>query len=172
MDHHEQVNRPIDIDLVAPMPQAVNNVKWLILILIFGVIGLAVWYVSGPMTAMAGWHDNFDDAINDAAQKKKPVFVLFTAGWCPPCRQLKSSTLKHAEVYPRLNGDFVCLVVDLTDRHSPNNEHAETFGVEGIPTMIVFDISGNEVDRQSGSLAPDEFLMWLDAVEAQALRGR
>ena len=55
----------------------------------------------------------------------KPALVLFTADWCPPCKQLKSETLSDAKVKVAIAASFTPVVVDLSDRDGPNNRVAQ-----------------------------------------------
>jgi len=50
----------------------------------------------------------------------------------------------------------------LTDRNGANNERAMSFGVRGIPTLILYDKFGQEVRRTNGMDA-DSLINWLRA---------
>ncbi len=78
----------------------------------------------------------FDIAINAA---KTPVLVDFFADWCGPCRALAPTLEALAE---DAAGDLEVVKVDIDD----NPELATRFGVQKIPTLVLFD--GGEAQTQ------------------------
>jgi thiol:disulfide interchange protein len=110
----------------------------------------------------AGAATAFDPAAGEAS-KLRPTLMLFTADWCPPCQTLKAQVLNRPEVAARLKSRLVFMKVDLTTRDRAAADAATRHGVDGIPTMILFDRRGQEIDRfVGGSDDPAAFLRWLD----------
>ena len=85
--------------------------------------------------------DNFD---NDVLKSSEPVLVDFWAPWCGPCRAV-------APMIEELAGDFEgrAKIAKLNVDEDP--ELAATYGVQGIPTMILFR-EGKPVDQIVGAV--------------------
>jgi|SRR5262245_32915348 len=82
---------------------------------------------------------NFEAEVLKSAQ---PVLVDFWAEWCGPCQRLAPTVESLAEQYQD-KAKVVKLDVD------QNNNSATSFGVRGIPTLILFR-DGQEVERIVG----------------------
>ena len=80
----------------------------------------------------------FSDLINSDT----PVLVDFYATWCAPCKML-NPILK--ELYSELNGKAIIIKIDV----DKNPKAAETYSIQGVPTMILFK-NGSIKWRESG----------------------
>ncbi|GBC96330.1 Thiol:disulfide interchange protein DsbD [bacterium HR16] len=82
-------------------------------------------------------------AVEQAMQQGKPVMLVFSADWCPFCRQLERETLTDGEV-ARLAQQFVVFRVDMTSSSLPPEtaELAKKYGAEGLPTVAFVDSRG------------------------------
>ncbi len=135
------------LDEVEPKTKSIN-VTWLVVLLVATGLGLAGWKVLG--SSSDGWLHDLDAGIDAAAASGKPMLVLYTADWCPPCRELKRDVLSDPDVDDFLSENYVRVKIDLTDRYGPNATIASENGVRGIPTVIVYDDDGMEIDRVTG----------------------
>ena len=82
-----------------------------------------------------------------------PVLVDFFTPTCVPCQMMH--TIVH-ELAERRAGELMVLQVDM-------NKHAElgaAFGVQGVPTFIIFS-KGNERARSSGAMSETDFSLWV-----------
>lgn len=137
----------------------------LVKFLTIGVLAAACfvgWRYFGPRDALAsaGWTHDWNAAVEQSRASGKPALVLFTADWCPPCKQLKSGTLSDPDVQKFLRENHTLAIVDLSDRAGENNQRARECNVRFIPTLILYDRAGREVAR-TGGLGPDSLLNWL-----------
>lgn len=82
--------------------------------------------------------------FNELIKGKQPVLVDFYADWCGPCKMM-SPVLE--ELSGKMGEKVKILKVDV-DR---NPQAAGSFGVQGVPTFILFK-EGKIVWRQSGAM--------------------
>lgn len=66
-----------------------------------------------------------------------------------------------------LREQFVTVKIDLTERGGPNNTVASEFGVQGIPTLFVFDQNAQIVDSMVGGASKSAFVSWIESCHAK-----
>ena len=76
---------------------------------------------------------------------EKPVLVDFFAEWCGPCKMMAPELKKLVD----MRGDSVRVIKVDVDR---NPEAAAHYGVQGVPTLILFR-KGQQLWRQSGAMS-------------------
>ncbi len=91
-------------------------------------------------------------AFDGASGAGRAVCVLASADWCPSCRELRDTTLCDPTVIAKLNG-FTRLKIDYTKRDDATGELLGELNVTALPTLILFNKSGEEVQRFVGTLA-------------------
>jgi len=84
-------------------------------------------------------------AFTELINSGKPVLVDFTATWCGPCKMMAPIL----EQVKRNMGDSITIIKIDIDK-SPQT--AQSFGVQAVPTLILFK-KGNIEWRQSGVVA-------------------
>ncbi len=95
---------------------------------------------------------SFESALTEAATKNKMVFVDFYATWCAPCQWMDKTTFRDRDVITRLNEDFIALKVNIDDFEG--FELKERYGIKVLPTILIFNESGELVDRREETLSP------------------
>ena len=100
------------------------------------------------------WYTNLDSAISEAQKTNKPIFVVFSASWCPACQQLESETLVNEEVNQKLSQNYVAVKIDV----DTNPELSSKYGIYSIPTLIFMNSNGEETKRIEGYQSPDQLL--------------
>ena len=98
---------------------------------------------------------DLDDSSFDAAVASGVVLVDFWATWCPPCRTQLPLVEKAAD---QLEGRAKVAKVNV----DKGKKTAARFGVQSIPTLIVFK-DGKEVKKFVGVTQPKDLV---DAVDA------
>jgi thioredoxin 2 len=83
-----------------------------------------------------------------------PVVVDLWAPWCGPCRMISPAL---EEVATQLRGRMKLVKVNVDE--SPAT--ASRFGVQGIPTLLVFD-QGRLVDRSVGAQGAGALRAWIE----------
>jgi thioredoxin-related protein len=102
---------------------------------------------------------DIDSAFSRAIAEKKPVFLFWTAEWCPPCNHVKS-TIFTREDFAAKSRAFVPVYVD---GDTPSGQAlGKRFNVSGYPTMVLLTPDGNEVTRLEGSVEPAKYIQLLD----------
>lgn len=87
-------------------------------------------------------------------QSSLPVVVDLWAPWCGPCRMISPAL---EDVARRLRGRMKLVKVNVDD--NPGTAHR--FGVQGIPTLLVFR-DGELVDRSVGAQGAAQLQAWVE----------
>ncbi len=102
---------------------------------------------------------DIDIAFATAKADKKPVFLFWTAAWCPPCNHVKSTIFTRDEFVAK-SRSFVPVYVD--GDTASGQALGQRFNVSGYPTMVLLSADGAEVTRLEGSVEPAKYMQLLD----------
>ena len=119
-------------------------------------IAVAVWAVV-PQRAESSiaWQPLEPASLDAARNSGKPAVVDFVADWCIPCREMERTTFLDARVRHQAER-FAMFMADITAESEQVDDLVDRYQVRGVPTVIVFDSSGTEVQRLVGYTGPDE----------------
>lgn len=110
---------------------------------------------------------SYEAALKTAKAEGKPVILVFSAVWCPPCQAMKKSVYPSAEVKP-LHDKFVWAYLDVDEES--NAKAAEKYGVQGIPHVQFLSKDGKALGNQVGGVSPAEFAGILSKVSEKAAK--
>lgn len=90
--------------------------------------------------------EDFSRKLEAANAEGKTVMVDLYADWCVACKEFEKYTFPDPDVVAALN-NTVWMQIDLTDNTPTSIEFQEAFGVLGLPTIMFFDKTGNELSN-------------------------
>jgi thiol:disulfide interchange protein len=100
-------------------------------------------------------------ALQLSQAMKKPLVLIFSASWCPPCQTMKKRVYPSPEVAPYHNSVLWCYA----DVDKPEvREWAMKYDVSGIPHVVFINSDGTEKGEVVGGVAADEFASNLAAL--------
>jgi len=91
----------------------------------------------------------------------KKIFVRFSAAWCAPCQSFEQNLANDSLMNEWLNESFVVLNSDI-DTKSGEMLRLE-FNIQSLPSFLILDQDGNEINRRSKSMGLQEMKRYLSA---------
>jgi len=111
------------------------------------------------------WQYYSDSAYEKALQNNEKMIIDFYADWCIPCKELDALTFSDEKVISG-SKDFISMKVDMTKTMSEETEIIrQKFAIRGMPTVIIIDSNGDEIERLTGFVNAEEFLKIIDGVK-------
>ena len=103
--------------------------------------------------AKNGWLTNFKEAQEQAKSSKKLVLVDFTGSdWCGWCIKLDKEVFSTPEFQEYASKNLVLMEADFPRRKdlpsevkAQNERLAQDLGIQGFPTLVVFDSEGKKL---------------------------
>ncbi len=118
-----------------------------------------------PARSLAGesaisWRSSYEQALAEARQQNRPVWLQFTGPWCRFCVLMESTTFRSAEVIAEAGSRVVPVKV----RADLREDLLAAYGVSGLPATVLLDPQGRVVSRYQGYIDPSGFLGVLQTV--------
>jgi|GEM_PF-699294 len=112
---------------------------------------------------------NWKEALKEAKNKKKPIFVDAYAVWCGPCKYMDQYIFTDSEVAAYFNETFINYKLDVDEEV----EISEGFGIEAMPTYLFVDAEGKVFYRKTSAMEADVFLkLAKSAMQMPSLRAK
>ena len=129
-------------------------------------IGIAVLILSGkgkhrPGVPAGGgkisWLTELPPALAKAKETGRPIMIDFYADWCGPCKMLDAETYSDDRV-AAASTNLVMVRIDV-DQNQPL---ASRYRVESIPTIVVLNSEGTEIERKIGFMSVGPMLTMME----------
>jgi thiol:disulfide interchange protein DsbD len=129
------------------------------------LIVVAVYALIPSNKNSIGWQHYKPEIAPVSLSGSKGMIIDFYADWCIPCKELDANTFSDERVIAIANS-FVTLKADMTKSLSPDVEALRNkYNIVGVPTVLILDSKGKEVQRLTGFVNADEFIKLLNSVD-------
>ncbi|MBP9837800.1 MAG: thioredoxin domain-containing protein [Proteobacteria bacterium] len=99
------------------------------------------------------WINKFDKSTFKQAQQEKKLLILnLEAVWCHWCHVMAESTYSDKRIIELVNNKYLPLKVDQDARPDLSNRYRDY----GWPATIIFNSQGEELEKLTGYVEPDE----------------
>jgi thiol:disulfide interchange protein DsbD len=103
------------------------------------------------------WISSETEGFRLAQIEQKPVLIDFFADWCAACRELDEKTWSDPSIQNELKR-FVPIKLDFSKENESIKEIYQKYNVQGLPTVVLLNRSGEEMFRFTGFQPPDKVL--------------
>jgi thiol:disulfide interchange protein DsbD len=129
------------------------------------LVVVAVYALVPSNKRSIGWQNYKPEIVSSSLKGSKGVIIDFYADWCIPCKELDANTFSDERVIAIAN-KFVTLKADMTKSLSPDVESLKNkYNIVGVPTVLIIDSKGKEVQRLTGFVNADEFIKLIKDVD-------
>jgi thioredoxin-related protein len=105
------------------------------------------------------WLKDYAEALKKAEAEKKPILIDITTDWCGWSKKMERETFADPAVQKELRS-FV-LVRFNPEASDKNQQLADSYGVDGYPTLIVANFRGEQIGETSGFSDAKDLLAFL-----------
>jgi thiol:disulfide interchange protein DsbD len=125
---------------------------------------LAIWNAAPPRAeSLIRWEPFSATAVSMAQAAKRPTIIDFVADWCIPCHEMESTSFVDPDVQSEAER-FATLRADMTAESDENSALTDRYQIQGVPTIILLDAGGKEIDRLVGYVDAEKLLEHLRRV--------
>ena len=126
------------------------------------ILAMGVYALIPSDTNSVEWKPFTEDALTEISGRG--VIIDFYADWCIPCKELDLLTFSDPDVI-ELSKEFETYKADMTKSLSPEVESLrERFKIIGVPTVLILNSKGEEVERITGFVNAKEFFKAISIV--------
>ncbi len=150
------------IDKTANKIKTFFTIKVIFSLLIFAASVYALWPAN---KGEIPWKKYTQTRFEASLQNHHKMIIDFYADWCIPCKELDAQTFSDAKVIKAAES-FDNYKVDMTESLSEATEKVrKKFDIKGMPTVLIFNSEGKEVQRITGFVPPEEFLKIINKIK-------
>ncbi len=129
------------------------------------VLIISVYFLLPSSRLSPDWEPFTFSAYEEALQNNNKMIIDFYADWCIPCKELDALTFSNPNVIEEMK-NFSIFKVDMTQTLSEETEKLrKQFNILGMPTVLLIDSNGKEVNRLTGFVNANEFLSLIEKVK-------
>ncbi len=136
----------------------------LLALVAFMAIPKIISLIKGPAPTPTMFNASYtlDQAFEQSEQSGKPVLVVVTADWCPPCQALKRGALSNPEVIQWVTTNMIPVYLE----DAVNPDQIRTLSVRSFPTTFIIK-DGQILSQFPGNTSATNFLKKIQPFSAQ-----
>ena len=134
-------------------------------LLFVSAIALTVLSADQARAAKVPWRTSLPEAIKESKRTGKPLFVNFSAEWCPPCEVMDRKVFPNAALNAELRR-WIPVYID-SDK---NEALGEKYKISTMPAFYLMKKNGTIVTKSVGYQNANGLIKWLKANYAKAKR--
>lgn len=97
------------------------------------------------------------DAMDEARQTNKLIFIDAYASWCRPCKEMEREVFSQQEVFTFYNKNFINVKLDIESK-GDGTELSIKYNIREIPTYLFLNHTGELIHRTMGKSTAVRFL--------------
>jgi thiol:disulfide interchange protein len=105
---------------------------------------------SKPATISWYLSDRLMPVLEEAQRSNKPVFVVFHAEWCAPCKVMEEELFTQNTVSEHMNANFINFNIDYDQ--TAGRTIADIYEVHALPTVLFLDPKGVLLLKYTGGI--------------------
>jgi thioredoxin-related protein len=141
---------PLILEII--IPHIMRNRLFFLLLLM-----VPFFMSTGPANTKVDFFKGSINIVKDrAATEGKLYFIDFTASWCMPCRWMDETTFSDPTLANYIKDNYIAVKVDIDD--FDGFAYKQIHNIKLLPSILVFNSQGKEVDRYEESLSADRFM--------------
>jgi thiol:disulfide interchange protein DsbD len=122
------------------------------------IIVLSVYALIPEKKDSPKWQTFSENKYEQSLKNNEQMIIDFYADWCIPCKELDGLTFSDKRVV-ETSGKYTAYKVDMTQTLSDETEKLRNkFNIIGMPTVLIINSKGKEIERFTGFINADEFL--------------
>ncbi|MCB0598592.1 MAG: thioredoxin family protein [Lewinellaceae bacterium] len=121
------------------------------------LIALMVLFISpGFGQGIEFFHGSWEEALQEAKQQEKIIFIDAYATWCGPCKRMAREVFPNDKVGEFFNRHFINMKLDM--EAGEGLTFRKTYPVSAFPTLFFINGDGEVVDKVRGAQNVEGFL--------------
>lgn len=125
------------------------------------LIFAALFASASLVIAAPKFQSSFEEAREKAEVENKPLVVIFSAKWCPPCEQMRRVVYPSKEL-KRFHDEFVWAYLDTEELE--NQALMQKYGVLTVPHITVHNLDGLVTSELRGAVGKTQLAQALSEV--------